>query len=222
MLKQLRRIAFPEAVQTSGPVVKASLIGHVSTYNDLIDLANRRAHEIVESAKAAADQLKAEIRDQIASELHQNLNQIKLLTRQKEQTLIQQASSICLQVCSVIIEDFIAETPDQQKIHRLATALLHRAVNTRNLALFVHPSQVELVNNVIGNSLAEQFNVKTWSVEPDEDMPPHNIQIRSHQGAEIQVSLSNLVSLYHQEIKRLAPTFIQNNEQAEATNESLD
>ena len=78
----------------------------------------------------------------------------------------------------------------------------------------------EFVWNLATRPLAEQMNLKTWAVTPNERLAPYELMISTPNGAEIRVSLDNILTLYREEIEalgqQLAPIMV-NHEDANET-----
>lgn len=221
MLKLLRRVHFPEGLQTSGPVIKAATLKHIRNYNDLLEQAEQKAQGILEQAESEAMVLREEGKEQAAREVRGDVRAMQRLTTQKEQALQKASSAICTEVCSVVLEQFVASTPDSIKIKTLVEALITRSHSARELHLRANPEQVELVKQALAEVLADQLNLRKWNVQPDEDLKPFELRISATNGSEINVSLHNLLALYKEEIERIAPTLAPSLQNLEVGNESF-
>lgn len=221
MLNLLRRIAFPAELQASGPVIKARMLNYIRTHDDLIEHANQEAARIIREAQAEAAEIKAAAREEEARAVRGDLHAMRKLTEQKEQQLQQKSSAICTEVCVVVLEQFVAAASDYVKIKTLAEALVVRSHSARELNLRANPGQIELVTTILGEVLAEQMNLRKWNVKPDEDLKEFELKICTTNGAEISVSMDNLIAMYKEEIERLEPSLVPALQNFEVGNESI-
>lgn len=203
MLKSLRRIDFPPHLQTSGPVIKASLIRHVKDHTDLIAQAKTAADELLESARVEANRLRSNIQTEVAQSLKKDLELIRVGTQQKEKALYERTSELCTEVCNAVFQQVLQNLPAQEKVRALVEILLGTAHHGRVLQLCCHPDQTELVENEVGKVMAEQMNMRQWKVKSSHELQAFEIVISTPNGAEIQVSLDNLLAIYKDEIDAL-------------------
>lgn len=221
MKKLLRRIEFPEAIQTSGAVIKSELIRHVKHYDDLINRAHEEARQIIEAAEQQAEQLKASVRERVAQNMQADLNKIKQLCHQSTEDIKRLTTSLCVQICSVVIQEFVDAKASEEKISLLVKALVDKTLQARELTIQAHPQQIDLVNQAIGDLISEQFKLKKWNVVANDDIQEFELRIQSREGSEIQVSLTNLIALYRQEIEKLSPLLSPKEQLKENQNESV-
>jgi type III secretion protein L len=221
MLNLIRRVYFPEGLQTSGPIIKASTLRHIKTYQDILEQAKFDAQNILNEAQAEATQMKEESIQRAADAVRMDLHSMKHITAQKEAALQKASSSICTEVCSIVLERFIESTPDNIKIKTLIEALVSGSHSARELNLQANPDQVELVSEVLAEVLADQLNLRKWNVKPDQDLKTFELRISTTNGSEINVSLENLVAMYKDEIEKLAPTLEPSLQNLEVGNESI-
>lgn len=221
MLNLIKRVHFPEGLQISGDVVKAALLNHVSTYHDLLNQAHRQAQIILRDANDEAERIKEQSRQLAANSVREDLVSLKKITAWKENNLLDNSSSICTEVCVVVLEKFISTASDFLKIKTLAEALVIRSHNARELNLQANPAQVDLVKKVLAEVLAEQMNLRKCNVKADEELQPFELKISTANGAEINVSLNNLIAMYKEEIERLEPALVPVIKNLEVNSESI-
>lgn len=221
MKKLLRRIEFPEAIQTSGAVIKSKLIRHVKNYEDLINRAHEEAQQIIEEAEYQAEQIKASVREMVAHDMQADLKKIKQFSLQSADDTKKLMTSLCVQICSVVIQEFIDAKASEEKISLLVKALVDKTLQARELTIQAHPQQIDLVSQAIGELISEQFKLKKWNVIANEDIQEFELRIQSREGSEILVSLTNLIELYRQEIEKLSPLLSPKEQPKENQNESV-
>jgi vacuolar-type H+-ATPase subunit E/Vma4 len=221
MLSLIRRVPFPQGLQTSGPVIKGSMLKHIQTYHDILRQARLDANVILAKASNEAELIKEESQQKAADEVRTDLHALKEMTAQKESTLLKASSSICTEVCTIVLEQFIESVPDTVKIKTLIDALVARSHSARELNLRANPTQLVLVEETLAQVLAEQLNLRKWKVTPDDSLEKFQLRISTTNGSEINVSLSNLIAMYKEEIEKLAPTLEPSLQNLEVRNESI-
>jgi len=219
MLKSLRRVAFPDDLQTSGSVISASLINHVKYHTELMDKAHESAQEVLNAAKVETQRIRENIQSEVVESIKNDVTAIKTMTHAKEKALINRSSDLCTEVCTAVFQQVLQDLPAREKIRALVEALLDTAHHGRVLQLCCHPDQLELVRSEVGRVMAEQMNMRQWNVTESHDLQIFEIVINTPNGAEIHVSLDNLLAIYKDEIDalgdELAP-LIQTNEEDDA------
>ena len=78
-----------------------------------------------------------------------------------------------------------------------------------------------MVKKVLAEVLAEQMNLRKWNVKADEELQPFELKISTANGAEINVSLNNLIAMYKEEIERLEPALVPVIKNLEVNSESI-
>ncbi|HEX4844512.1 MAG TPA: HrpE/YscL family type III secretion apparatus protein [Limnobacter sp.] len=222
MLKTLRRVAFPAELQTSGPVIKAALLNHVSDHQSLMAHADHTAKQIIEQAQTEAAQIRDRVQHDVAQSMHKDLTSLKQLTQQKEAALRQRSSALCTQVCMAVFEQAIQDLPEQKKIQSLVDMLLSTHHHSRMLNIRCHPSQETLVHAEVAQWMAQQMNLRQWSIQTREELQPYEIVISTTNGGEIQVSLDNLLALYNNELEALHNELAPLIDLHEETHENMD
>lgn len=222
MLNTLRRVAFPNNLQTSGPVVKARLINHVKSHTQLIENGERVVAQLLAEARQEARQLKEAVQAEAAQSLKKDLESIRYSTQLKEQALFEKSASLCVNVCTAVFQQVIDELPASQKIRSLVEILLSAAHHGRVLQLQCHPDQIDTVKREVANVMAKQLNLRHWSVQGSEKLQLFEIQISTPNGAEIQVSLDNLLAIYKNEIEALDQELLPLIRLDEEQNENID
>lgn len=222
MLKSLRRVRFPENLEVSGPVVKAKLISHIKDHDELLEKANESANHILIQAKIEAQQIRESVEKRVVNSFKKDVESIRELTHHKEKKLLQQSAKLCTEVCTTVFQQLIDNLPPEGKIHVLVEKLLATAHHGRTIQLNCHLEQVELVENAVAKVMAQQMNLRQWTVIPSPDLTPYEIVISTPNGAEISVSLENLLAIYKEEIAALSseidPLFHANEEDNESIN----
>lgn len=203
MLNALRRVSFPADLQTCGAVIKARLIRHVKDHAQLIQDGERVAAELLTQAQHEAKRLKESAKAEVLQSLKQDLESIRLGTQMKEEALHKRSASLCVNVCTAVFQQVIHELPASEKIRSLVEILLNTAHHGRVLNLQCHPDQIDTVNHEVAHAMAKQMNMRQWQVEGSHELQPFEIQISTPNGAEIQVSLDNLLAIYKNEIEAL-------------------
>lgn len=221
MLNYLRRVHFPSNLQTSGPIVSARLLGHVKDHSEIIDNAKLEASNILEEAEQTARSIREQVRERMAASIKNDLNLLKSLTARKEEHLLNRSADICVEACLAVFNQIMGSQPEQSKIRIAAINLLKTHHHSQTLNIFCHPDQLEQVRNEIAQVMAEQMNLKTWAVTPNERLALYELMISTPNGAEIRVSLDNILTLYREEIEalgqQLAPIMVNH----EDTNETV-
>lgn len=202
-------------------MIKSKLIRHVKNYDDLIKRAHEEAKQIIEEAEQQAEQLKASVREMVAQDMQADLSKIRQLCHQSTEDTKKLTVSLCVQICSVVIQEFVDTKASQEKISLLVKALVDKTLQARELTIQAHPQQIDLVNQAIGELISEQFKFKKWNVVANEDIQEFELRIQSREGSEIQVSLTNLIELYRQEIEKLSPLLSPKEQLKENQNESV-
>lgn len=219
MLKSLRRVGFPDNLQTSGSVISAGLIRHVKCHEELMEKAHDSAQEVLNAAKVEAQRIRENIQSEVAESIKNDVAAIKKMTCVKEKALLDRSSALCMEVCTAVFQQVLQDLPAREKIRALVEALLDTAHHGRMLQLCCHPEQLELVRSEVGRVMAEQMNMRQWNVTGSHDLQIFEIVINTPNGAEIHVSLDNLLAIYKDEIdalgEELAP-LIQTNEEDDA------
>ncbi|HEX5487291.1 MAG TPA: FliH/SctL family protein [Limnobacter sp.] len=205
MLRLIRRIEFPSQIRISGYCIKAKLLRHARTYQDIVAIAEDDAKLIAKRAREAAEKLQEATRSEVAQSVKGDLHQLRVLTRQKDQVLHKTLANTCSELSAIVLEQFVHSQSDFIKIKSLIEALIKRSHSARALILKVHPNQVCHANQALAQIMAEQLNVRKWEVIPDENLEPYQIRISANNGAEINVSLQNMLALYQEELDRLIP-----------------
>ena len=221
MLKLIRRVEFPQGLQTSGPVIKAALLQHVKHHQELIENAQAQASDLLTQAQMESEQIKEETKEQTAQALKNDLMQIKKLTASKEKALHDKAASVCIDICSTVLEELFQNSPESEKIRILVQSLLNRTHHARELKIKTAPDQNLIVEEMIAQVMAQQMNLKKWSVTADKELKPYEIRISTSNGSEIRVSLENLLALYKEEITALGDDIHPLMQHTEAGNESI-
>lgn len=222
MLNTLRRVSFPSGLQTSGPVIKASMLKHVKTHTQLIENGEQVAAELLAQAQEEARKLKETTQAEVAQSLKKDLESIRLGTQLKEKALYERSASLCVNVCTAVFQQVIHELPASEKIRSLVEVLLNTAHHGRVLQLQCHPDQIDTVNREVANSMAKQLNMRQWSVQGSDELQLFEIQISTSNGAEIQVSLDNLLAIYKDEIEALGQELSPLIQLDEEQNENID
>lgn len=220
MLNLLRRVSFPVNLQTSGYLIKASLLHHVKNYQDILHEAELEKQKILTQAKLEAKQITDQARLKAIEEVQSDLQKLKESTYKKEEELKKQSTSICLEICQVVLEKFIESATDGAKIRTLIEALLERSHSARTLDLRANPEQVTQVEESLMVVLGEQFNLRKWTIHPDPDLAPFELKISTTNGSEINVSIQNLVHMFQSEIDALATDVTMCLQHIEVGNES--
>lgn len=205
MLRLLRRIPFPTGLQTSGHVIKANLLSHVADYHGLIQKGEHEAQQIIEHARKEADLIRGRAREEALADLQAELDRLKLLTQVQDQQQKDKAAKVCLEVCKSVLDQMFETSEASQKIRLLVDALLEATYSARELTLYSHPSQVELVRAELAEALGTQFNLRRCTVSPSEELQPYELNITTSNGAHIMVSIENLLHMYKKEIDTLEP-----------------
>lgn len=203
MLKSLRRVEFPEDLQTHGPLIKAVLIHHVKCHTEMMDQAKKSAAFLLQQAEQEATQIRTSVQAQVAASLKADVESLRTCTEKKEQALYERSSELCTEVCAAVFQQVVQDLPSREKIRSLVQVLLNTAHHGRSLQLCCHPDQVELVEQEVGKIMAEQMNIRQWNVKDSHELQPFEILISTPNGAEIQVSLDNLLAIYKEEIAAL-------------------
>lgn len=203
MFQLLRRIDFPEDLNTSGPVIKATMIRHVKTHLDLVQQARQKARNLLDEAAAEADVIRERVRHETAQSVRHDLKALKQLVRQNDQQQHAAAGQLCTEICKTILLQVLGEIPEFLKLRMLAESLLSRAQNARELLIHCHPGQADMVREQVAGLMADQLHMKRWVVEGNPELPPYTIRIATPNGSEIRVSLDNLLALYNDEIDAL-------------------
>lgn len=204
MLKNLRRVHFPNDLQTSGPIIPARLLNHVADHTGIVKKAEETAEKIRECAEHEARQIRETARERMASSMRRDLDSLRNLTQRKEENLLLNSSKICVDICKAVLDQMIEEMTTQQQIQTVVTNLLKANHHGRNLLICSHPSQIDTVNNEVARVMANQLNLKNWTVQPRDDLAPLEVMISASNGSEIRVSLDNLKVLYREEMNSLA------------------
>lgn len=204
MLKNLRRVHFPSDLQTSGPIIPARLLNHVADHAGIVRKAEETAERIREHAEQEARQIRETARERMAASMRRDLDSLKSLTQRKEENLLLNSSRICVQICTVVFDQMIEEMTTQQRIETLVNNLLKANHHGRSLLICSHPSQVDMVKNEVARVMANQLNLKNWTVQSRDDLAPFEVMISASNGSEIRVSLDNLKVLYREELNALA------------------
>lgn len=204
MLNNLRRVHFPGDLQTSGPIIPARLLNHVADHSSILNKAEEAAQKVREQAEKDATQIRETARERMAFSIRSDLNSLKALTQRKEESLLAEASRICVDVCKAVFDQMIEGMSTTQQIQTLVNKLLQANHHGRQLTICCHPSQQKIVDQEVANIMAAQLNLRNWSVRTRDDLPPFEIMISTSNGGEIRVSLENLKALYKEELEVLA------------------
>lgn len=201
MLDSIRVIKFPENIQTNGPLIKAKLLASVHTHEEIVDHAQQQAQGIIENARHEAVLIKEQIKKEVAENLKSDLREIRQLAQHNDKAVRDTAAALCVEVCNAVIRQTLNAIAPEQKITLLVDSLLSRASHTRELTLKAHPNQVQMVEESVAQVVARQINIKKWCVEPDPNTVEFEVRICTENGAEIMVSLENILALYEEEIR---------------------
>lgn len=204
MYNLLRRIAFPQDIEVSGPVIKASVIDHVGTHTDLIRKAEQRAQHLITAAQAEAQHIRASTQQEAARALQADVTALRQLTQDKDLRQQQIAGELCTNICKTVLTEVFEALPELDKIGTLVDALLTRAHLSRELQLQCHPEHVHAVQTQLAQRLADQLHLKRWSVQDNAELPRYTLRIATSNGAETMVSLDNLMALYIHEINHFS------------------
>lgn len=207
MINLLRTIRFPGHLHSASHWIKASVIQHVSNYDELIRQANREADAIVAQAEKDAQVLRAQARQEAAESLRGDMNKILEMNREQQNTLRNQTRLICEQICLAVMERFIAQTDDQVRIKVLVEDLIAQSYNARELHVHCHPKHEESASRAIAEVLADRMNLRKFQVHPSSDMAEYELKVLASNGSEVYISLDNAVALLSEE----ASHFIQQN-----------
>lgn len=203
MLKNLRRVQFPNDLQTSGPIIPVRLLNHVVNHAEIVAKAEESAAKIRERAEQDARHIRETARERMAASIRRDLDAIKTLTQRKEQSLLTNSSKICIEICKAVFDQMVEEMAPQQKIEILVNNLLKANHHGRELLICCNPSQLDMVESEVARIMADQLNLRNWAVESRENITPFEVMISTSNGAEIRVSLDNLKVLYREEIEAL-------------------
>lgn len=220
MLNLLRRVSFPDQLQTSGPLIKASLIRHVSTYHDILREAEFEKTQILNQAKLEAKLISDKARQEAINEVRSDLSKLREATHTKEIKLRERSTSICTEICRVVLEKFITSASDSAKIRTLVEALLERSHSARELKLRANPAQTQLLEESLVEVLGQQFNLRKWDIQSDENLQPFELQISTTNGSEINVSIHNVLQMLQHEIEALSEDVSLSLQEIEVGNES--
>lgn len=205
MLNLLRRIEFPDHLQASGPVIKATLLCHVSDYQGIVQQARQEADEILKQARKDADAIRSAARLEALDELRADLAAMRVLVEAETKEYKEKATTVCLEICSTLLEQMMSESDGQSKMRVLIEALLNRSHSARELNLQAHPDQVDLVQSTLTEVLGQQLNYRKCFVQGDEQLQLFELNITTANGAKIIVSIQNLLHMYRDEIESLGP-----------------
>lgn len=220
MLNLLRRVNFPEQLQTSGPLIKASLLRHVSTYHDILREAEDEKQKILNQAKVEAKLISDKARQEAINEVRGDLSKLQSATYEKEYRLQERCTSICTEICRVVVEKFITSASDSSKIRTLVEALLERSHSSRELKLRANPVQIQLLEESLVEVLGKQFNLRKWDIQPDDNLQEFELQISTTNGSEINVSIHNILQMLQHEIEALSVDVSLSLQEIEVGNES--
>ncbi len=220
MLNLLRRVQFPDHLRAAGPVIKASLLRHVSDYQSIVDQARSDADELLAQARAEAKSIRESARQEALNELQTELKAMRSLVTAQAQDYKEKAASVCLEICSTLLENMMGTCDERAKMRVLIESLLERSHSARELNLRAHTEQVQLVQSTLVDVLGGQLNYKKCLVEGDDELQPFELNITTANGAQIIVSIENLLHMYQEEIASLRPEIHQAFQGIEEVNEA--
>lgn len=222
MLNLIRRVNFPQTLQTSGYVIKASVLKHVSCYREIVEQANLEAQKILSDARAEAQTIRDCARQDAIQELNSELQTMSTLVRKQGLEFKESAARVCMEICNTVLESMISAADERVKMRILIDSLLQRIHSARELHLIVHPDHHELTQSVFAEILGTQFDHRKCVVETNEEMKQFEIKITTSNGAEISVSIENLLLMYKQEIDSLGSDIEQVFQNTEVEHEVTD
>lgn len=204
MLNSLRRVRFPDNIEISGPVIKAKLISYVKDHDQLLTKAQESADLILKQAHTEAKLMRESVEKKVVESIKKDIDSIKKLTETKEKKLLERSADLCTEVCSAVFQQLMEKLPANEKIHTLVEKLLETSHHGRVIQLNCHPEQIQLVEQAVAAVMAQQMNLRQWAVTASPDLGLYEIVISTANGAEINVSLENLLAIYKDEIAALS------------------
>lgn len=205
MLNLIRRVEFPDHLQAAGPLIKASLLRHVSDYHSIVHQANLESQRIVNEAREEAKHIRESARQEALGELQKEVKSLASLFAAEALDYKQKATSVCLEICTALLENMMGECDEKAKMRLLIVALLERSHSARELTLQAHPEQVALVERTLVDVLGGQLNYRKCTVQSNEELGLFELNITTANGAQIIVSIENLMHMYQEEIDSLKP-----------------
>lgn len=201
MLKNIRRVSFPEVITTSSAWIKSVLINHVSDYHDLIGEARRQSDLIIEAAQQQADGIRSLARQEAIQSVKKDYQSMLKLFNENDRLVQAKLNASCIEISLAAVERFFHTQSAAEKIRGLIAELLRQAKGVRKLHFHCHPSVSQIVADEVASILSAQMNFKAYEVHSELEMSTDEVKIMTSNGAEIHVSLKNITGLLEVEMK---------------------
>jgi len=202
MYKLLRYVSAPVNMHIASPWIKSEIYGYVRDHDDIIAKAHRQAETILAQAHAEAEEIKCKARGEAVLSFQTDLDALRQFTRQTEQEMLSQSTTVCKSICETVVSQFIDFANQTRKMEILIRELLMQTFGVKELVLECSPGQQELTERVIAQLLSDQFNYRKWKVIPSHHLGEFELRVLSPNGAEVKISLQNVMAIYQAEVSQ--------------------
>lgn len=217
MYKLFRQVSAPADIHIASPWIKSEVYGYVRDHDDIIAKAHRQAEAILAQAHLEAEDIKHKARGEALLSFQTDLDALRHFTRQTEQEMLSQSSTVCKSICETVVNRFIDATDHARKMEILIRELLLQTFGVKELVLECSPAQHQLTEGVIAQLLSDQFNYRKWKVVPSHEMREFELRVVSPNGAEVRISLHNVLAIYQAEVQQFFQGLDAHSSESEST-----
>lgn len=209
MLDTLRKINWPEGVQPAGAIIPAALLAQVADYDGLIMQAEKKAEEVLSKAEIEIAEKSEKVRREVSNAVHSDFEKLKKLLVGQRNKILQQSSSVCVEVAKIAVGNFIESLDEQRKISSLVGLLIKKLHSKSNIVFIVNPSQIETLQEVLEKGFDRVLKKGDFQIKEDNTLELDQIRVSSVEDAFIDISLKNLVGMLCGEVEQLQEHFDQ-------------
>jgi vacuolar-type H+-ATPase subunit H len=207
MLYTLRQIDWPEGLQVSGGIIRGSLLGFVSTYDDLLNQANRKATGILNDARDRAEAEAEELRHEVAREAKSDLKKLAQIFASERELILRRSGELCAQVTKIAIQKYFGNLADHDRMEMMLGVLIDSLHGNLNLVFLVNPAQVDLVRDVLANKFSNLIQAAQTQVLADSTLPVDQLKVQRAEGAYLDISIRNIIAMFSEEVDSLREGF---------------
>jgi hypothetical protein len=208
MLNRIRKINMPTEINLIGPLIDGQIVGQVSDYNSLIDIARMNAEAIKQDAMQESIRIAETTRAEVSKSVRTDFVKIVDFFENEYLRTIQKSSDICLQVTKTAVHDFIQKIDDKTLLEKMISSLISQKQKNSNLNILINPDQFEIVQELVKKELKFAFRSGDYTIHADESIDKDQVKMIFDTGAYIEISRNNLIGIFTNEIDLISDYFV--------------
>lgn len=207
MLRLLREVDAPHEFRIAGSWISATLLNQVADYRGMVSTAQRHIEAMEQAAKAELEVQRVAVMKTAADSCRDDLNRITAAFEKRRRELEAGFAESCVEVTRMAVDQLIRSIPESERIEPLVSSLIAKVKSKHDLRIRTNPAQVDLVEQMIAQGIAEKFGLTSWSVIPDPGVRRDRFVVDAEGNSYIDVSLENWLNLMTREVEALKTYF---------------